>query len=182
MPDVETIEKELLTLIQDEGLSPQRMALYGRSIMEAVNTTSPQVAVDKVVAAVDKVEGNYHTALVYAFAFDSSEDDVTNLSQRRAMLIERDDFPDISEATLRRWEKKGITLVARALHQPFGDLSDDRSEEDEGMDAETMAKVQLARLLRIRQSLDEQTSLLREIRDLLKSDGRSSLPPPTDEG
>ncbi|WP_439946525.1 hypothetical protein [Streptomyces sp. BBFR109] len=167
--DVASIEKNLMTLIQDEGLTPQRLALHGEQILSFMPESDPKLAMNVIVITAETVEGELGTALRNALAIGYEEG--TNLSQRRATLIASGDFPNISEATLRRWERKGITLLARSLaKESFDDQEAQFLKQIGGLKRDEFEQVRLMRLGMhdVRTQLAQQTELLREISESLK--------------
>lgn len=165
------VEGDLASLIQDDGLTPQHVQRSADVIFKAVGSTDPEQVLNVIVRALDDMEQDKYTwALRNALGVNTTRP--TNLSERRAAFLEGDDF-QISEATLRRWERKAMAVLARNLvltskyhiGEPY--KFDLRAGEaaSSSEDQESLLKV----LTQIHEESTKQTAILQDIRGMLSA-------------
>lgn len=113
---LEDIERDLSALIQDQGLTPTRLEAYGANIIQIFGFL-PAADIDKIVreAVLEMPQDKYTWALAYALGTERNLiEDSGRLTDRRAFLMKQDGF-DVSEDTLRRWERRAIKTLARHI-------------------------------------------------------------------
>jgi hypothetical protein len=116
------IEDDLAGLIQDEGLTPTRLETYGPNIIKLFGVSSADFVVEQIsFSLLDLPDDKYTQALKHALglAYASREDwpeKLQRLTGRRENLVTmRGEFKGKSEDTLRRWERRAMPALARAL-------------------------------------------------------------------
>lgn len=110
---VDSVEEDLAGLIQDEGLTPSRMQIYGQGIMRLYGSTNARYVVRCVTELAEEMEQDqYSKALASALGITSGG---STLSERREFLTLTKKNFDKSEDTLRRWERRAMKVLARKI-------------------------------------------------------------------
>ncbi|MCO4274250.1 hypothetical protein NG701_07385 [Pseudarthrobacter sp. HLT3-5] len=164
---VEKIETELQELIQDEGLHPARVGRFAPNIMKATGTDNWNHATDRVKAECWALgEGKYAVALRAALAMTVYAE---SLTLRRSNLLDSGGFPDVSEATLRRWERIAIKQLAQLLA--------DRTTDSSGFSPWMMGTDLVRQIGPLKQKHDNLISRVRSARDTLARAATYGSPP-----
>jgi hypothetical protein len=123
--DLALVEADVARLIQDEGLTRMRLETFAPNIMRLYGTKPSSFVEDRLMQVMASMEGQekYSRALASALGIGYDRD-LESLTIRRGWLKTKPDF-DVSEDTLRRWEKKAMRPFARAI------IEDARKEQSE---------------------------------------------------
>lgn len=164
---VEKIESELSELIQDEGLHPARVGRFAPNIMKAMRTENWHHATDGIKDDCWALgESKYAVALRAAFGITVYAE---SLTLRRSNLLDSGDFPNVSEATLRRWEKIAIKQLAQLLA--------DRTTADTGFSPWMMGTALVREIGPLKQHHDDLISRVRSARKIITRAASSGSPP-----
>lgn len=115
---LDRVVAELSELIQDEGLTPERVLRFGNTIQGVMKGRPWELAHEIYLLSLALGDDKYAQALRYAFGVTvppPHEKAADNLTERRSQLLESGLFPEVSEATLRRWEKTAMKLLAQRI-------------------------------------------------------------------
>jgi hypothetical protein len=113
------IEDDLASLIQDEGLTPTRLETFGQNIIKLFGVSSAAFIIEQIeFALIDMPKDKYTKALMYALGLNQRPEHwIDRLTGRREFLMEYggEEFKGKSEDTLRRWERRAMPALARAV-------------------------------------------------------------------
>jgi len=114
---IDLIEEDLLALIQDEGLTDSRLEQFGVNILALWGVKSVGFIREEVRSALLdlKKRDKYGMALTWALGAFTPAAQIDKLKDRRLLLKEEVKDFDVSEDTLRRWERRAMKPLARML-------------------------------------------------------------------
>lgn len=155
---LELLERDLMALIQDDGLTATRVEAYAPNLIQLFGFRPASDVVDLVREASQEMpQDKYTWALSFALGFESVVQHYeSRLTDRREFLMKRDGFK-VSEDTLRRWERRAMKSLARHIVAKARQLE---AEDQNESPAETLpAEALLAYFERI-DALQEQVKRL----------------------
>ncbi|MDR6794753.1 hypothetical protein J2X12_004244 [Pseudarthrobacter oxydans] len=108
------IERELQDLIQDQGLTPSRVEKYAPKLWRAYPQQTSRGLCDVVRAAIEDLpDDKYTRSLKFALNIGNMPRH-SGLTDRRA-FFNAAEGANVSEDTIRRWERRAMLPLARAL-------------------------------------------------------------------
>lgn len=113
---LESIQRDLMALIQDEGLTPTRLEAHAPNIIQLFGFRAASDVEAQVRIAISEMpEDKYTWSLSFALGVETvMEEHFGRLTDRRKSLKDSDGFK-VSEDTLRRWERKAMRTLARHI-------------------------------------------------------------------
>ena len=113
LDDLPEIERDLAALIQDEGLTESRLDRFGPTIVKLYGAQTTAFIIDRLRHTFELMPASkYRDALGYALdIYDGSCGN--SLTDRRESFRQRE--IEVSDDTLRRWERRAIRSFARGI-------------------------------------------------------------------
>jgi hypothetical protein len=111
---VSTVAKELRLACRGEGLTPSWVDRGSGMLQAVVGSPDSESVIQAVRHQLTQPPSDKYLR-VFGVALGLGDAQGESLTGRRAWLISSGQLPSVSEATLRRWEEKGATVLARRL-------------------------------------------------------------------
>lgn len=112
---LDLLERDLMALIQDDGLTASRLEAYAPNITQLFGFRPASDVENLIREALQEMPHNKYTwALSFALGIESVVEYSTRLTDRRNLLKKQDTFK-VSEDTLRRWERRAMRTLARHI-------------------------------------------------------------------
>lgn len=158
---------ELSELMQAEGLTAARVRFFAPTATKLLNDVSPEYVVNEIANTLTSAEQNKYTvALTYAFGIRGQLGPDALLSNRRQNVRDLEQW-DVSDDTLRRWERRGIELLIDRLFDRYTNSAKPSSDAlEKVIELQANLEQMMKRTLELGPSAADE---VRGVKDMIKS-------------